>query len=122
MAFVKLDSNETVRLTPYAYVGRFYWAPSVLRGDAGAKLRLDLANTSEIAHSFTLPAQDIDLDLPAGATAYVEVNLPLSGSLLFVCRYHETLGMTGELVAAGASPKFNHTVFEPFGDYESPVR
>ena len=73
------------------------FAPSVLRGTPGQAITIDLDNTGAREHNFSLGAQDVDTDVEPGEKATVEVTFPESGTLEFVCEYHEAAGMTGSL-------------------------
>jgi len=75
----------------------FYFAPTVLKGTAGQKLKLELENESGTLHNFTLEAQNIDQDVEPGKKTEVTVTFSQSGSLQFFCKYHKALGMAGEL-------------------------
>lgn len=75
----------------------FYFEPTVLKGTAGQKIKLELENEGSALHNFTLDAQGIDQDVEPGKKAEVTVSFPQSGSLQFFCKYHKALGMAGEL-------------------------
>ena len=76
-----------------------FFSPNVLMGSAGQKVSLTIANKGAAAHTFTITDQHIDVLLTPGTSQPVEVTFPKSGSTQFVCRFHETEGMTGELQA-----------------------
>ena len=78
----------------------FYFGPTVITGDAGSTVKLELANESNNEHNFTLEDQGIDQDVDAGEQVDVEVTIPDSGSVEFFCKYHKGSGMVGELTAA----------------------
>ncbi len=78
----------------------FYFEPTVLQGTAGQQLTLELGNEGDALHNFSLSDQGIDQDVEAGASAEVTVTLPGSGTLVFICKYHEGQGMVGALEAA----------------------
>ena len=73
------------------------FAPSVLRGTPGQAITIDLDNTGTQEHNFSLGDQDVDTDVEPGEKATVKVTFPQSGTLEFVCEYHESQGMTGSL-------------------------
>ena len=73
------------------------FAPSVLRGTPGQAITIDLDNTGAREHNFSIEAQDVDTDVEPGETATVKVTFPDSGTLGFVCEYHEANGMVGSL-------------------------
>jgi plastocyanin len=75
----------------------FYFEPTVIKGTAGAELKLELDNESETLHNFTLSDQNIDQDVQAGQKVDVTVTIPQSGFVEFFCKYHKASGMVGEL-------------------------
>lgn len=76
----------------------FYFEPTVLKGTAGAKIKLELENEAAgTLHNFTLQDQNIDMDVQSGQKAEVTVTFPQSGFLEFFCKYHKSSGMVGEL-------------------------
>jgi plastocyanin len=75
----------------------FYFAPTVLTGTPGQVLTLDLENEGDAEHNFSLPDQGIDQDVEAGEKADVSVTFPDSGTLVFFCKYHQSMGMRGAL-------------------------
>jgi plastocyanin len=77
----------------------FYFSPTVLTGKPGQTITLELKNEGSSEHNFTLESQHIDQDLETGESAKVKVSFPQSGTLLFHCKYHESIGMRGALQA-----------------------
>jgi plastocyanin len=75
----------------------FYFEPTVLEGDAGQQITLEAFNEGEQRHNLTIEDQGIDEDVEPGAQTEIEVTLPDSGTLLFVCKYHAGQGMRGAL-------------------------
>jgi plastocyanin len=90
-------------------VGDFYFAPTVLEGEAGQTLAVSLHNEGVVAHTFTIDEQDVDVQLGGGESGQAEVTFPDSGALVFYCRFHVSGGMLGglsvggDLAAAGGS-------------------
>jgi len=82
-------------------VDDFYFAPTVLEGEAGQTVSLEVFNEGEAEHTFTVDALQIDEALAPEARMSIEVTLPESGALLFYCRFHETRGMLGALSVGG---------------------
>jgi plastocyanin len=76
-----------------------YFDPTVLEGNPGEKVKLELKNEGSNEHNFTLASQNIDQDVEAGEDANVTVTIPQSGQISFFCKYHKTLGMAGALEA-----------------------
>lgn len=78
----------------------FYFEPTVIKGSAGATVKLEMDNEGSSLHNFTLEDQNIDQDVEAGEDASVTVTIPDSGFLEFFCKYHRGQGMVGELAVA----------------------
>ena len=75
-----------------------YFKPTVLEGTPGEEVTLELKNESDsVTHNFSLSEQNIDVDLAPGAEKKVTVTFPDSEPLLFFCKFHEGIGMAGEL-------------------------
>ena len=66
----------------------YYFEPAFLRGTPGQKLKLEIENESSTLHSFTIPEQKLDMDIPPKGKMVVEVTFPPSGVVRFVCRFH----------------------------------
>ena len=73
----------------------FTFSPSTVTATQGQTITLD--NVSTAAHTFTVTGQGIDVETQPGKTAQVTIDLP-PGTYPFVCRFHESMGMTGTLV------------------------
>ena len=73
----------------------YTFSPSTVTVKQGQTITLD--NVSIIAHTFTVTGQSIDVETQPGKTAQVTIDLP-PGTYPFVCRFHESMGMTGTLV------------------------
>ncbi len=78
-------------------LGDFFFNPTVINGKPGQKVTFQLKNEGSALHNFSLTAQSIDKDIQPGQTEDVSVTLPKSGFLEFFCKYHQALGMVGEL-------------------------
>ena len=50
-------------------------------------------------HTFTVKSLEIDIILPANSNQTIEFDVPqgASGTIPFVCRFHEGAGMVGSL-------------------------
>jgi plastocyanin len=80
----------------------FYFEPTVLDGEAGQTLTVDLFNEGDAAHTFTIDSLGVDETLqPGDEGVTAEVTFPDSGALLFYCRFHAGGGMRGGLSAGG---------------------
>jgi plastocyanin len=77
-----------------------YFEPTVLKGTPGQKVEIELKNEGEAAHTFTISEQSVDQEVQPGDEAEVEVTIPDSGMLPFVCTFHKSSGMVGELEAS----------------------
>ena len=75
----------------------FYFQPTVLRGQAGQRLSIELRNAGQAGHNFSLTEQNVDQDVAAGEDAKVTVTFPDSGTLAFFCKFHAAQGMVGGL-------------------------
>jgi plastocyanin len=82
----------------------YYFEPAFLRGAPGQKLKLEIENESSTLHSFTIPEQKLDMNIPPKGKVVVEVTFPPSGVVRFFCRFHSALGMDGELLTRDAKP------------------
>jgi plastocyanin len=78
----------------------FYFDPTVIRGQPGQRVKLELKNEGSTEHNFTIDDQNIDQDVEQGEDATVTVTVPSSGVVEFYCEYHRSSGMVGELRAA----------------------
>jgi plastocyanin len=83
----------------------YYFEPAFLRGTPGQKLKLEIENESNTLHSFTIPEQKLDMDIPPKGKIVVEVTFPQSGLVGFFCKFHSALGMNGELLTGDAKPQ-----------------
>ena len=83
----------------------YYFEPAFLRGTPGQKLKLAIENESSTLHSFTIPEQKLDMDIPPKGKVVVEVTFPPSGVVRFFCKFHSELGMEGELMTGNATPR-----------------
>jgi plastocyanin len=82
-------------------VDDFYFEPTILEGEAGQTVTLEVFNEGEAQHTFTVDALQIDETLAPDARTSIEVTLPRSGALLLYCRFHEGRGMLGALSVGG---------------------
>jgi plastocyanin len=73
----------------------YTFSPSTVTVKQGQTITLD--NVSTTVHTFTVTGQSIDVETQPGKTAQVTIDLP-PGTYPFVCRFHESMGMTGTLV------------------------
>ena len=78
----------------------FYFNPTILKGNPGEKVTLEIKNEGSVKHNFTVESQEIDEDLNPDQTVNVTVTFPSSGVVGFHCEYHQKLGMVGALEAS----------------------
>jgi plastocyanin len=80
-----------------------YFEPTILEGEPGQKVTLELMNEGNNSHTLTISDQGVDQEVQPGDEAEVDVTFPESGQLAFVCRFHESNGMVGALEVSGSS-------------------
>lgn len=88
-------SNTATKTVVEGPGNSFAFMPSTITVKQGATLKLD--NVSDTAHTFTVTGQSIDVETQPGQTSQVTIDLP-PGSYPFICRFHQSLGMTGTLM------------------------
>ena len=74
-----------------------FFSPDTLMGSASQKLMLTIDNKGAAAHTFTIQSENVDVTLMPGTSQTVKITFPKSGSTQFVCRFHESMGMVGQL-------------------------
>jgi plastocyanin len=82
----------------------YYFEPTVLTGEAGQRVTLEITNEGDEEHNLTISDQDVDEDTAAGDTASVDVEIPDSGVIQFFCKYHTSQNMRGALAVTGSEP------------------
>jgi plastocyanin len=78
----------------------YYFKPTVVSGDAGSTISVELKNEGSVPHTFTSDDLGVDETVQPGATADVDVTFPGSGTAVYFCSFHRALGMLGELKVA----------------------
>ena len=78
--------------------GDFFFDPTCLTASSPATVTVTVTNTGNALHNFTVEEQGIDQDVQIGESVTVKVELPASGSLPFLCKYHSGSGMQGAFV------------------------
>jgi uncharacterized cupredoxin-like copper-binding protein len=93
-------------------MGEFYFDPDELEGSAGEEITIDLENTGDQVHTFTIessprgdgyddwPDSEVDVELAAGETESFTLTLPdEAGEYEFICRVpgHYEAGQWGVL-------------------------
>lgn len=99
----------------------FYFRPTVLSGEAGQTISLELLNNGSNVHTFTVDAVNVDVEVQPGQNAFTKVTFPESGAFLFYCRFHAGGGMRGglsvggDLTAVGGTEGGGDTQMGPYG-------
>jgi plastocyanin len=73
----------------------FAFSPTCVEAGSGGTLEVTVANGGSALHNLSVDPLGIDEDVPAGETITVELTLPDSGPVPFVCKYHIANGMQG---------------------------
>lgn len=76
----------------------FAFSPTCVEAGAGEALEITVTNNGSALHNLSVESLGIDEDVQAGETITVEVTLPDSGSVPFLCKYHIANGMQGAFV------------------------
>ncbi len=79
----------------------FYFKPTFIDAKPGTKLKVEIENEGDTAHTFTIDSANIDQEVAPGAKAEVTVTVPDSGNVNYYCRFHRSSGMQGAIVATG---------------------
>jgi plastocyanin len=74
--------------------GQLAFSPTTISAKQGATLTIK--NMGSVAHTFTVTGQGIDITNDVGQSHQVTLSLG-PGTYPFVCRFHESSGMTGTL-------------------------
>jgi plastocyanin len=80
-----------------------YFEPTILEGEPGQTVTLELMNEGNNPHTLTISDQGVDQEVQPGDEAEVDVTFPESGQLAFVCTFHQSNGMVGALEVSGSS-------------------
>jgi plastocyanin len=76
----------------------FAFSPTCIEAAAGETLEVTVTNGGSALHNLSVESLGVDEDVRAGETITVEVTLPDSGSVPFICKYHVANGMQGAFV------------------------
>jgi plastocyanin len=82
-------------------VDDFYFGPTFVKVEGSGTATIELENEGDAQHTFTIEGQDIDVTLAPGDSEEVDVELPESGHLEFICRFHSGSGMRGAFYVEG---------------------
>ena len=83
----------------------YYFEPTFLRGTPGQKIKLEIKNDSATLHNFSIPEQNLDVNIPRKGKVVVEITFPSSGVVAYFCKFHVSRGMNGELLTGDAKPQ-----------------
>ena len=73
----------------------FFFAPTCVRVNSGNAITVTIRNDGETLHNFSVKSLGIDKDVEGGKSIMVQVKLPATGVLPFICKYHVSSGMQG---------------------------
>lgn len=88
-------------------VDDFFFEPTFVKASPGATVTVELDNEGQAPHTFTVESLGVDETLQPGDRKEVQLTLPQSGVVNFICRFHVGLGMQGAFffqAAAAAEP------------------
>lgn len=71
------------------------FAPTFLKATAGQIVSVEVKNTGEHAHTFTIDALKVDQLLAPGETKKLAFTLPAALGANFYCKFHRPTGMQG---------------------------
>jgi plastocyanin len=81
----------------------FYFEPTVLEGEPGQTVTLELKNEGQNEHTFTVDSLDVDVEVQPGDETEVDITIPKSGAVSFYCQFHKNMGMAGAFAVKGGS-------------------
>lgn len=94
----------------------FYFEPTSLQFERGARVHLTLENGGSVAHSITVPDLDFEAEAQSGETIESTFTAPTTpGSLEFFCKFHPD-EMTGTISIGGAEQPIEEDVDAPDDD------
>jgi plastocyanin len=76
-------------------LGDFYFGPTYVKAAPGATVKVELTNSGQAPHTFTIDDPKVDVTVKAGEDGTATVKLPASGPLAFYCTFHKAQGMQG---------------------------
>ena len=79
-------------------VDDLYFSPTCLTGASGT-VTLTFHNRGHLLHNFSVTEENIDVDIPPGATVTVKVTVA-GKPVHFFCKYHRDAGQQGALLPA----------------------
>lgn len=93
------DSAQAQAVTATIKVGDSWFSPTFIKAAPGARITVQLTDTGQIAHTFTVDSQKVDVVLDkAGQHRTITLVMPAGGQpVVFYCKYHQSAGMQGAL-------------------------
>lgn len=87
-------------------MGDDWFSPTFIKVAPGATVSVTVRETGDVAHTFTIDGQAVDVALSRkGTQKTVSVTGPADGHpVVFYCKYHRSSGMQGAFYVAGNSP------------------
>ena len=73
----------------------FAFSPTCVEAGGGQTVEVTVTNGASALHNLSVESLGIDEDVLAGESITVEVTLPDTGAVPFVCKYHVANGMKG---------------------------
>ncbi|CAN5131627.1 hypothetical protein BH20ACT24_BH20ACT24_04850 [soil metagenome] len=73
----------------------FAFSPTCVQAGGGQSLKVTVTNGGSALHNLSVESLGIDEDVQAGESITVELTLPDSSAVPFVCKYHVANGMQG---------------------------
>lgn len=88
----------------------FYFEPTSLQLEPGAEATITLNNAGGVAHSFTVPDLDLEIEAQSGDEVSGTFGVPdQPGTLDFYCKFHPE-DMTGTIAIGGADQPIEEDV------------
>jgi plastocyanin len=78
----------------------FYFGPTFIKATSGQQFSVELKNEGGTAHTFTITALGVDVQVAPGESKTFTVTAPTNGSVQFHCRFHQSQGMQGAVFVA----------------------
>ena len=85
-------TGNTIEIDQHNY----YFSPTFVKIPAGAtSISVTIKNMGSTQHTFTVPAENIDLLLNPGESMQATITINGPGAIAWYCKFHQTLGMQG---------------------------
>ena len=72
-------------------IGDYFYGPTFLKVDPGAKITIAANNDGTHAHTFTVDPAKVDKLIRADKSAKLTVTMPKAGALRFYCTFHPSM-------------------------------